>query len=46
MENGKKSSFDKPLDSYKEFYPEKCLLFNTLAEFETKYSEDEDQFFD
>ncbi len=42
MENGKKSSFDKPLDSYKEFYPEKSLLFNTLAEFENEYYEDDD----
>ena len=42
MENGKKSSFDKPLDSYKEFYPEKSLLFNTLAEFEYEFYEDDD----
>ena len=42
MENGKKSSFDKPLDSYIEFYPEKSLLFNTLAEFENEYYEDDD----
>ncbi len=42
MENWRKSSFDKPISSYKEFYPEKSVLYNTLVEFESEDCEDED----
>ena len=42
MENWNKSSFDKPIAYYKEFNPEKSVLFNTLAEFENEDCEDED----
>ena len=46
MENRKNYYYDKPIKSYKEFHPDKSVLYNTLAEFENEFCEDEDSFFD
>ena len=46
MENWKYNSWNKIYENSKEFHPDKSVLYNTLAEFETEICETDDQFFD